>query len=383
VTIRLAWAALLSLAALLLWATPAQAYPQWQFSTGVTRCNQCHFSPAGGGLLKSFGRDAMADDLSTWQGNGNFLHGAVDLPAAVNLGADARLALVSHDNDGPDQPHTAIFPMQFDLYGRVDQGPFAVQATLGVRGQVRKTEAPIPASNFQSENQTRFVSREHWIAWQPAARGLYGRAGRFFAPFGLRPAEHLVYVRRDLGFNSLEETYGASVGYLENDWEGHFTLFAPDFLQDGHQETGAAAYAEKRLWKERAAVGLQAKYGHRDNVHKSIGGLIGKLFIAPINVLLMSEANLVRQSASGHGVGQFVGLFGASWMPPVRGLLLSLWGERLQGSFSTRDTSVNALMGTVSWFPYPHFELQIVGRVQGADGGDTFKTFLTQLHYFL
>ena len=29
----------------------AFAYPQFQFSSGTTRCAQCHYSPAGGGLI--------------------------------------------------------------------------------------------------------------------------------------------------------------------------------------------------------------------------------------------------------------------------------------------------------------------------------------------
>ena len=37
--------------------------------------------------------------------------------------------------------------------------------------------------------------------WRPAALGPYVRAGRFFAPFGLRLAEHYAYVRRDTGYN--------------------------------------------------------------------------------------------------------------------------------------------------------------------------------------
>src|SRR5438067_596155 len=62
-------------------ASPAHAYPQWQLGTGATRCNQCHYAPAGGGLVNSYGRDAAGEDLSTFQGNGGFLHGAVELPS--------------------------------------------------------------------------------------------------------------------------------------------------------------------------------------------------------------------------------------------------------------------------------------------------------------
>src|SRR4051812_19187490 len=89
----------------------AEAYPQWQFSSGTSRCNQCHFNPAGGGLINTFGRDAAGEELSTWKGNGGFLHGAVDLPNWLALGADLRGAFLRHDAGNPDGPTNAIFPM--------------------------------------------------------------------------------------------------------------------------------------------------------------------------------------------------------------------------------------------------------------------------------
>src|SRR3954469_6079113 len=108
----------LSLLALLLFAglapRAAQAYPQWQFSSGTSRCNQCHFAPAGGGLITNYARDAVGEDLSSFQGNGGFLHGAVELPGWLALGLNARGALVRSDVHNPDGPQTAIFPMQLD-----------------------------------------------------------------------------------------------------------------------------------------------------------------------------------------------------------------------------------------------------------------------------
>lgn len=362
----------------------AGAYPQWQFSTGTTRCNQCHYSPAGGGLLTSYGRDANGEDLSTWKGDGSFMHGAVDLPTFLKLGLDARFAAVNNDNGGPDQPKTAFFPMQFDAHVRLEAGAFAFQAIGGVRGQLRRGDAPIPASNVDPENGSRLLSREHWAIWQPAAQGLYVRAGRYFAPFGLRLAEHVVYVRRDLGFNLFEETYNLSVGFLNNDWEGHLTAFAPDFLQGGNQSAGAAAYAEKRLLDERAGVGVQAKYSVSGDVKRAVGGVVGKAFVEPARTLFMMEANYVQQMPEqSEGVGQFVGLLGGSWLPPIPGGLASLWVERIQTDVRTSGTAITAGSAVISWFPYPHWELQLVERLQQADGGNRVNTFLAQIHYFL
>jgi len=100
--------------------------------------------------------------------------------------------------------------------------------------------------------------------------------------------------------------------------------------------------------------------------------------------LLMGEANLVAMMPDGaDGVRAFVGLVGASWFPKVRGIIVTGWYERSQGDVATVGTGSNAFTASVSWFPYPHTEIQMVDRVQGVDGGVTHNVFLLQLHYFL
>jgi hypothetical protein len=120
-------------------ASDAQAYPQWQFSSGTTRCSQCHYSPAGGGQLTNYGRDAIGEDLSTWEGDGSFLHGAAELPDWLKLSADLRGAFVANDDGGPNQPSSALFPMQVDGHLRLEFDAFSFNAIGGVRGQVMET----------------------------------------------------------------------------------------------------------------------------------------------------------------------------------------------------------------------------------------------------
>lgn len=365
--------------------TAAEAYPQWQFSSGTTRCSQCHYSPAGGGLLTNYGRDAIGEDLSTWEGDGSFLHGATELPDWLKLGFDWRMAFLATDDGGPDQPKSALFPMQLDSHLRLEFDAFSFNAIGGFRAQARTTEGgPVPENNFQPGNENRLVSREHFVSWQPSTRGAYVRAGRFFAPFGLRMAEHIVYVRRDLGFNNLQESYNLSGGYLENEWEAHVTVFAPDYVQNtGTQEMGAAAYYERRLRGETAGIAAQAKYAMGDAGARAIGGLVGKLFIEPAHLLILGEGNIIHQMPDGTDAAQqFAGLFGASFLP-VRGIMLTAFGERFASDLRNSNAAVNAGTGLLSWFPYPHFEVQLVGRMQAASTGDPIKTVLAQFHYFL
>src|SRR5450432_2549455 len=110
-------------AALALIALPgrASAYPQFQFSSGTSRCSQCHYSPAGGGLITSWGRDEAGDTISLG-GDGAFLHGLWAPPSWLALGADVRLAAIRNDVGGAEGPEYAAFPMQSDLYARFALG---------------------------------------------------------------------------------------------------------------------------------------------------------------------------------------------------------------------------------------------------------------------
>lgn len=363
----------------------AQAYPQWQFTSGTTRCNQCHFNPAGGGLLRGYGRDAAGEDLATFDGNGGFLHGAVDLPDWLAIGGDFRLAGVGQDVGGPDSPSIAVFPMQADIYARVAMGEsFSLNVTGGLRGQVRKPGEFLPPGSYEPLNANFVVSREHFAMWQPTAQGWYVRAGRFFAPFGLRLAEHIAYVRRDLGFNLLQESYNLSGGYIANAWELHLTAFGPDVVQKlGARESGAAAYYERRLFEETASIAVQGKFAAVDGTSRIIGGVVARYFLAPAKVMFLGEANLVNQMFDGPaGQNQLVGAAGFTFLP-WNSLMFTALGERLQTSIAVKDSTTNAATGLLNWFPYPHVELQLVGRLQMPSGQDTAKTALLQVHYYL
>jgi hypothetical protein len=363
--------------------TTAQAYPQWQFSSGATRCSQCHFSPAGGGLITGYGRDAVGDDLSTWQGDGAFAHG-VSLPKWMALGADLRGAFLAQDVGNPDGRTTALFPMQADVQARAAfLDAFSVCASLGYRGQARTSDTPLGSDNFKAEATSRVVSREHYLMWRPNAQGAYVRAGRFFAPYGLRLAEHTTYVRRDLGTNLLGETYGISGGAVADDWELHVTAFVPDPIQAfGGREKGGAALYEHR-WASMLALGLSARAGLADDHKRYSAGGFGKIYVAPARTLVMAEADLVDWHPDGAAsVRQLVG-YGGLTVFPVKGLWLGAFAEISQGDIAVKGTVTSALDGQINWFPYPHFEIVILGRLQSPSGQTTAKTLLAQLHYNL
>lgn len=377
--------AIVSIAVAFMAQGSAQAYPQWQFRSGSVRCNQCHFSPAGGGLLRGYGRDAIGEDLSMKEGDGSFLHGAVELPAWLSLGGDIRGAFVAHNAQDPNGTKLAVFPMQFDLQARAAL-PYglSIQASVGIRGKIRNDSNEIPTQNYQPITGSWLVSREHFVMWQPAAVGPYVRVGRFFAPYGLRMAEHILYIRRDLGFNQLMESYGVSGGAVYDEWELHLTAFAPDVLRHiGSDKAGLSSLFERRVFSQQGSIGLQFKYGNGPGIDRTMAGIVSKLNLRAVKTQLMAEANFVHQELpTVGGSNQFVGAAGFTVFP-TRGLILTLLAERNHQDIQVKGTAWNAGTFLLSWFPYPHFEVAAMGRLQFPSGQDTTQTLLLQVHYFL
>jgi hypothetical protein len=369
---------------LLLVSGSAWAYPQWQFSSGTSRCSQCHFAPAGGGLINGYGRDAAGEDLSTWEGDGSFLHGAAELPRSLALGFDFRYSVLAQNIGEARGATFAYFPMQADAYIRLALGDaFSFSATVGYRGQARSVNEPT-GTGAALPVSSRFISREHYLMWRPESMGIYARVGRFFAPFGLRLAEHYAYVRRDLGFNLLEESYNLSLGYLQSQYEVHVTAFMPDYVRNvGGDELGAAVLLERRVG-DASALGVQGRFGQSDDLTRYIGGIFIKSYLESTRALFQTEMNVVHSEAAEGGASTdgFVGYLGVTFFP-TRGLWVTPFAERKQTSIAVRDTATNAGGVQINWFPIPHFELTWMGRFQIPAGDATALTSMFFLHYYL
>ena len=378
-------------------ARGAAAYPQFQFSSGTNKCSQCHFSPAGGGLLSSWGRSESGDTISM-AGDGAFLHGAVSLPSWLALGFDFRFAGVRTDDGTQQMPRTAWFPMQADAYARFAfTDAFSLYLEGGVRGEVR------PESGFANTGAgqinydlgtvgNRFISREHYLMWRPSATGPYARVGRFYAPYGLRFVEHVYFVRRYTGYELYNETYNVSGGYVADDWELHVTGFTPpptgfpdQLSQVGARESGGAAYFEKRF-NDMSALAAQTRIGIGSEVSRYQGGLVGKLWIDAAKLLFLGEADYIRQqvSAASYGQNQFVSYLGVSAFP-IRGLMPAIAFERFQENLSVKGTGRNAILGQVNVFPYAHCEVVLLFRYQmyANDTQPAATLGMLQLHYYL
>lgn len=356
-------------------AGSAEAYPQFQFSTANDRCTACHYSPAGGGLINSYGRFESADTISRWGGSGKFLHGLWDPPTSFQLGGAYRGAFIA--KKVWDEPEYLGFPMQADIYGRAAAGDFALAFTAGMRGAARE-----PRDSVLS----RMISREHYVLWQPSGKDWYARVGRFFPVYGLRLADHTAYVRRYLGLHTLEESYGVGVGKVERKWEVHATAFVPPPIWGVSDDTGAAVYYERRLG-DAGAWGAQAKVSFSEHESRYLAGGVFKWWLEGPEILLLAELDAGAQRVRAGPVenrGQLAAYLGATWFP-TRGVLLSAQLERFDADLGLSETDRDAASLTLQLFPRAHWEAVFMGKLeaQGADYTEPGSLFMFMLHYYL
>lgn len=356
----------------------AAAYPQYQFSSETNRCSECHYAPAGGGLLTEWGRSEVTDTLSLG-GDGAFLHG-VPLPSWLTLGGDLRLAALVNETGGTEGAEVAVFPMQLELAGRAGKGSWSGTVIAGLRGTARQgTDADDRTSPLRA---AAFVSREHFVTWAPETGRWYARAGRFAAPFGLRLPDHTAFVRRYLGYGLYEETYGVGVGRFGDSSELHVTAFATDPLQWSVQQAfGGAALYEKRgvahAWLGSARVAV----GELDT--RATAGLATKWWLESSKLLVMGEIDGGwQQLTDAHEGRPFAAAYvGPTWFPR-KATSLQAAMEMFAEDARIPEVSRYALSIGGSVMPWAHVELALNARVQLAGPSDHGAMALFQLHYF-
>jgi hypothetical protein len=372
---------------LLVAARRGDAYPHFQLTSGSAQCGQCHVAPAGGGLLTPWGQGEFGDTIARG-GDGSFLHGAINMPAWLQIGGDVRLAALANDVGSPDGVELAAFPMQLDLTLRVTSGAWSIVGTIGARGSVR-SGAPADMGSSASEVSapslaSYVISREHYVMWRREGEGLYLRAGRFAAPYGLRLADHTAYVRRYLGFNLLEETYNAGGGWIGDDWELHATAFVYDPLQGAaRKDFGGAVLFEKQP-TEKLIVGTSARVGVGRDDTRFEAGMHGKLWLKDAKLLVQTEVDAVRQTFDGGAGDRWqLAVYVGPVLVPMRGVYAGIGYQAFAEDLAIRAVTRHSGDAWISYYPRAHFEVMLSGRAQWVGPAERAYLGLLQLHYAL
>jgi hypothetical protein len=367
-------------------AAPAAAYPQFQLSSGSARCSQCHISPTGGGLLTQWGTAESGDTL-TPGGDGRFLHGLVTLPEWLQLGGDFRVAALANDVGSTDGTEFAAFPMQADVGAAIKSGALRLVGYLGARGRVRSgapTSTDSSGSMVESPSlASYFISREHYVMYQPdEAAGIYVRAGRFAAPYGLRLADHTAYVRRYLGYNLLEETYGIGVGYLADAVEIHATGFVYDPLQGGpRKEVGGAVLVEMQPGD--AVIGFSARASKASTDTRLQAGAHAKLWIENAKLLVQGEIDGVHQSFDAGGARNQLAAYVGPVLIPTKGLYTGVAYQAFAEDLAVHSVLHQGIDAWASYLPRAHFEIMLNARGQRIGPQEHAYLAMLQLHYYL
>ncbi|MBI2892980.1 MAG: hypothetical protein HYY06_05475 [Deltaproteobacteria bacterium] len=188
-------AGLVTLAVVVLHATPVRALPRFALRDGVA-CSTCHVNPSGGGMRNRYARYVFEPTRLAVgvPGPAALLRPLdVDIGDTLSFGADGRTIYYDQSVPGSDGIGS-FFQMQADLY---------VSAEL-VEGLTLYFDQGSYGS-FEA-----IAMYEHGLG----APGLsaYVKAGRFMPTFGLRLENHNTFTRQDIGFGPRDKDAGIEIG---------------------------------------------------------------------------------------------------------------------------------------------------------------------------
>lgn len=350
---------------LLLVSTNAYAFPEL-VRFGYNNCTACHVSPAGGGLLTSYGRSLSAEVLATWgnEANAGLFWGAGNrekLEKWLQIGGDVRAVQVYQENEVRKK---ATF--------------VKMQAAPEI-GFVRNNYgAVISIGEFQDQS------------WKPNARTFYAyakprdelsvRGGRFVPSYGLRIPDHIAFTRSflGLGLTGIRDS-------LEVQWTGetltlnatHSKEFDTDAAETANSVQAQVYLAEKYK--------LAANYwtGTAPGSSRNITGFWG-VFGFTKRLYWLSEVDLQNQKLAGAKTQSFVSYQRLGYTL-FKGFDLIWISEHLHSNLSVDNSITNRNGPGIQFYPLPHLELSAAFTKQESlaahPKGDNYAWIL--FHYYL
>jgi len=289
----IALSALVLLAALLLWSTPARAEPYLAVREGL-KCMQCHVNPTGGGMRTVFG-NAYAEsrlaaqrletpDAGQW---------ADAIKNMITLGGDVRAQY--QYTDIPHEPSQNAFEtetMRLYLAANIIPDHLLVYAdqSLGPGG---------------SDN------REGYVRLQFDEGRYYVKAGHMYLPYGLRLQDDEAFVREVPGINYATPDNGVELGLELPEWTVQFAVTngsgGADEVDQGKQYSLRGEFVQS-IWR----LGASANYNDSSAGQRRMGNVFAGLRTGPIGWL--GEADYIVDDGFPTGRRRlWVGLLEANW----------------------------------------------------------------------
>ena len=285
------WGGLLA-GCLLFLLSPAFAEPYLAVQKGL-QCSACHSHPGGGGKRNAYGNAfgqlelpvVRIGDADVWTG---------DITKWLAVGGNLRGSLEAIDT--PNRDDNSEF--------RVTRGTMYMEATL-IPGRlsvyVDQQFAPDASQN-----------REAYVRINSKSGRIFGAAGQFYLPFGLRLQDDTAFVRLASAINFTNPDRGLQLGYEAGPWS---TIVAVTNGSGGGRETDSGKQFSlitnfvRGGWR----VGASANFNNADAGDRTMFGMFGGVRTGPIAWL--AEIDRISDDLpSGVTQHAIAGLLEANWL---------------------------------------------------------------------
>ena len=342
---------------------------------GYFTCTSCHVSPAGGGLLKAYGRMVATEKLvmAGKENEDGFLHGAFEPSENWAVGGGVRYLQTYQDNAKSRKGQ--VFRMNSDIDGGVRLGEnFFKVARLWIAAKIGIEGGP-DKSPTGEKTMFRNISPTHYLQLEPM-EGIYLRVGRFQTRFGLMIPDHSAAVRRGTGLAAGSET--RQVEATLNTKQLDITV--SQFYESRDQKIGsiwvnsAASRDEKGqalhasvFVLERYRLGIQGLLGRSDDATRTIAG-IHAAFPIGNDWTLLHESDWITRSALTPGkVDRERTRSHLSWSKILyevtKGVTTFTWLESTRPDQSTSKRRVDGTGFGLTLKPRPHFNFELASGV--------------------
>jgi hypothetical protein len=362
---------------LLCYTSVSFAFPE-MIRHGYINCTACHVSPAGGGLMSTYGRSMSKEILSRWsyEGEENIAHGLIKNEKVINwlngsqevgfnIGGDVRY-LQTHRNSS-NLEEGKFFPMQRDLEGAFRFYNLTIVATYGIQYK--------PGEDI-------WDSRRVYALYQ-VLESLSLRVGRFLPIFGVMIPDHYTNIKRGLGFDQGRERDNVELNYIHENWNATVTLSkSPKSLSDNLEEKAFTAQLNYAL-NDKYKLGVSYWHGEFELNKRSVSAAHALLgFTHDIYAISEVDYQITTKPTGDANKGLFyfqrVGYeFTRGW----HGIL------QIDGGQSDLDLSISKSFAYglgLNIYPRPHFEIQTLwskASIKAVDNKPMDMAHLV-LHYY-
>jgi len=345
----------------------AFAFPE-MVRHGYQNCTACHVSPTGGGVLTPYGRQQIADLLSTWSwpGEEGPAEGLLKTPEWLNVGGDARAIEIYRDT--PQVTAARFLNMQEEVEAAATVGKYTFDFAPGL---------------YMGEA----ALRRAYLNYRPTET-LSLRAGKFEQAFGLMSDDHTTPIRRGLGWDQGSETYNVEAAWLGETFNAYATLnlgpLDSKLINSDAKEKGLALRFGYPFW-DRFQVGASYFRGQASAFQRDVGGPFAMLGFTN-RFFLMSEVDVqhVFHSNDEYFVNQtnFVtwNKLDYEW---AQGFHVYLTYSQTQAQADPYSPTSAWGFGS-QWFPRPHFEFNGQWQFQKVNAlrASTLSYATLLMHYY-